>query len=52
MISICIWPDGSWCELDDLEEYPWKSDDYQVTDVPGDWYYDQIEEHVHDYLGC
>lgn len=25
---ICIWPDDTWCDFDEVEEYGWKSDDY------------------------
>lgn len=29
MITICVWPDDTWCYLEDLEEYlTWHSDDY------------------------
>jgi hypothetical protein len=27
------WPDETWCELDELHEYSWKSDDYEVIEV-------------------
>lgn len=30
MISICVWPDGTWCALEELHEYDWMSDDYEV----------------------
>jgi hypothetical protein len=32
MANFCIWPDGTYCELEDIEEYGWMSDDYYVTD--------------------
>jgi len=29
MITICEWPDGTWCRLEDLEEYlTFMSDDF------------------------
>ena len=29
MITICEWPDGTWCYREDLEEYlTWHSDDF------------------------
>lgn len=28
--DIILWPDGDWCLLEDLEDYSWKSDDYEV----------------------
>ena len=31
-IEICLWPDDSWCYLDELEEVlSFKSDDYAVV---------------------
>ena len=31
-IEICLWPDGSWCYPDELEEFlSFKSDDYEVV---------------------
>lgn len=26
---ICVWPDGTWCWLEEAHEYTHKSDDYQ-----------------------
>ena len=35
-MKICIWPDGFWCEHDDLERcQPGRSDDFKVVDHPG-----------------
>ena len=31
MVSINVWPDGTWCYIEDIEEYAWKSDDYQTV---------------------
>ena len=31
--DLVVWPDDSWCYLEDLEEYTWKSDDYVVVSV-------------------
>lgn len=29
MVTICEWPDGTWCELEDLHGYlQWMSDDF------------------------
>lgn len=28
--DICLWPDGTWCYGEDLDEYTWMSDDYEV----------------------
>lgn len=31
---ICVWPDGTWCEFEYLEEYlEDRSDDYEVLTV-------------------
>ena len=31
---ICEWPDGTWCDIGDLDAYlAFKSDDYQVRRV-------------------
>ena len=42
MSKIAVWPDGSWCEEEDIEDsirigsgYA-KSDDYMVVEVPDD----------------
>ena len=35
-MKICLWSDGMWCEFDDIEEYTWMSDDYEVMEVPDD----------------
>ena len=32
-MEVCIWPDGIWCELRDIEGYGWKSDDYKVVAI-------------------
>tara|TARA_B110000211_G_scaffold173288_1_gene195750 strand:- start:2368 stop:2526 length:159 start_codon:yes stop_codon:yes gene_type:complete len=30
-IEVCLWPDGSWCYPDELEEFlSFKSDDFEV----------------------
>lgn len=29
--DICVWPDGAWCLHEDLGEFGWKSDDYEVV---------------------
>ena len=34
MDTICVWPDGTWCYLIDLEEYSWMSDDYVLVSCP------------------
>ena len=45
MITICEWPDGTWCELEDLEGYlQWMSDDFIYKSMP-------IEVYEEQYLG-
>lgn len=34
--KIAWWPDGFWCELDELSQYSHRSDDYQTLDIY-DW---------------
>ena len=29
--DLIVWPDNLWCYAEDLEEYPWKSDDYVLV---------------------
>lgn len=31
--DICVWPDGTWCFLEDIEDYTWMSDDFSVLKV-------------------
>lgn len=44
-MRICLWSDGTWCEIDNIEEYSWMSDDYIKIDVPEE-YWDNIEEYI------
>lgn len=34
MVNLCIWPCGTVCELADISEYTWMSDDYSVVEMP------------------
>lgn len=29
--DIAVWPDGEWCFRDELGDYGWKSDDYEIV---------------------
>ena len=29
--DVCRWPDGTWCYREDLDEYRYMSDDYEVV---------------------
>lgn len=33
---VCVWPDNTWCYIDDVEEYNWKSDDFKKVHLPED----------------
>jgi len=28
LVEICLWPDGTWCYPEDLDDYAFMSDDY------------------------
>lgn len=30
---ICVWPCGTWCDKNDIEEYNWMSDDFRLVAV-------------------
>lgn len=32
-MQYAIWPDGTWCELEEAETMTWMSDDYFVVDL-------------------
>jgi hypothetical protein len=41
MIQIAMWPDGTWCELEDIEAYlHFMSDDYEIKQVTTLKYYE------------
>ena len=31
MIKVIVWPDGTWCDEEDLHEYTHMSDDYEIV---------------------
>lgn len=33
-MKIAVWCDGTWCDVDDLAEYSFMSDDYHIAEVP------------------
>lgn len=35
-VTIYLWPCGTWCYVDQLNEYGWMSDDYEKVNVTGD----------------
>ena len=32
-MNIALWSDGTFCDADEVAEYGWKSDDYEVLSV-------------------
>lgn len=49
-VTIYVWPDGCWCEHDELHEMSHKSDDYVVLTVSDECDGLKIDELVRDYL--
>jgi uncharacterized protein (DUF1778 family) len=46
--EICVWPDGYWCDLEDMEKHEHKSDDFEIVLVSEsvediDWWLDHRE---------
>lgn len=35
-MKICIWPDGAWCEANEVSQFSHRSDDFITREVPGD----------------
>lgn len=33
MNIICVWPDYTWCYLNEIGDYLWKSDDFEVVKI-------------------
>ena len=31
---VCVWPDGTWCLEEEVGQFNWKSDDYEILAVP------------------
>lgn len=48
MISICYWPDGTWCYRHELEQMTHMSDDYSKASLPEDLY--SNEEQIDQYI--
>lgn len=44
MKMICLWPDGMWCNIENIDEYYWKSDDFILIEIS-----DDIED-IDEYL--
>ena len=41
--DVFLWPDGVWCYRYEVEEYSYKSDDYEVVKVGTIKWYDVVE---------
>ena len=49
-MQIAVWPDGTWCPVDEASELLlWKSDDYRVVDLPS-WVVDCVD--TEEYVAC
>lgn len=48
-VKVCVWPDGVWCEADEVHEFTHKSDDY-ATIIVSDEDPDGIDAAVELYL--
>ena len=45
--TICVWPEGTWCHRDELEEFLLTmSDDYSLQEVPSDFSDSVIDVYV------
>lgn len=42
--EILVWPDYTWCEVQDYSNYLHLGDDFMSLKVPMDWDYDKIDE--------
>lgn len=34
MVTVALWADYTWCYLDEIEDYPYLSDDFMLVEVP------------------
>ncbi len=50
MKSICYWPDGTWCNFNELDDYCWKSDDYSRIEISYEIDDDEIDRIVDDLI--
>lgn len=49
VLTIYVWPCGTWCWANDIEEYNWMSDDY-MTVVVGNATSDETAEAIANML--
>ena len=45
--SIAYWPDDTWCDRHQLDEYAWKSDDYKIVEVDDAMNNYSVDDYVH-----
>ncbi len=45
-VSVYVWPDGTWCLVEDIEQYAHKSDDYAKITADAN----SIEEAVQAFM--
>ena len=56
MITVCIWADGTWLMLDEVEDHPYLSDDFEIADFwveggeDGEALEDALEDAVYEYV--
>ena len=51
MQTIIVWPDGTWCYLEDVHDFSWKSDDFQRVHLPEEMDSDEIDFVVEQLIG-
>lgn len=51
-MKIVYWPDGCWCDQDEIHQMTHKSDDFAVLEIPDDVHYEdhQIDSMVQDLI--
>ncbi len=49
---ICLWPCGTWAYSEDLDEYQWMSDDFEVIEIEGVPHTYEIECVVERRIQC
>ena len=50
-IVVIVWPDGTWCYEDELDQFSWKSDDFAKIHMLGDdWSDADLDRRVEEAL--
>ena len=42
--DVCLWPDGTWCYYDEIEEMSHMSDDFEIVPVDSARYHEVVGE--------